>query len=147
MKWFASPRLWSTWTRQKRSRSATGLPLASPPPGRGRGHSAALGARVPLYGSVHKTVDSGQSVRVVESLVGCPLAQYRRRTFRNRPTRAPERRPLTRLGRLPPYPRCRCPSQVPSTRFLATSILEVVTMEIADQARAFGDTLPAGLAA
>jgi molecular chaperone DnaK (HSP70) len=106
-----------------------------------------IGARVPLYGSIHKTVDPSKASEWLNALLDAhsknvegalfAIVQIARLTGdRSRDLDEPLRaRALEALGSA---------NAPESWRRL---LLEVVTMETADQARAFGDTLPAGLAA
>jgi hypothetical protein len=106
-----------------------------------------LGARSPLYGSIHKTVDREKAVEWLELLLEAhqrsvdgalfAIVQLARLTGdRARDLDEPLR--LRALGAV------RAAGAPPSWEKLLT---EVVAMEAADQARVLGDTLPAGLAA
>jgi hypothetical protein len=106
-----------------------------------------VGARVPLYGSGHKTVDPDHAAEWLDLLLDAhsrnvegalfAIVQLARLTGdrsrdiddgrRNRALDA-----IRRAGAPESWQRL---------------LIEVVTMEAADRARAFGDTLPAGLAA
>jgi molecular chaperone DnaK (HSP70) len=106
-----------------------------------------IGARVPLYGSIHKTVDPDTvsewlnllleaHSRNVEGALFAVVQLARLSGDRSRDLDdALRARALDALRS----------SQAPESWQRLVS--EVVTMEASDQARAFGDTLPAGLAA
>jgi hypothetical protein len=106
-----------------------------------------VGARVPLYGSVHKTVDPDHASEWLDLLLDAhsrnvegalfAIVQLARRTGdRSRDIDDGRRdRALDAIRR----------AHAPES--WQRLLIEVVTMEAADQARAFGDTLPAGLAA
>ena len=129
-----------------RSCSATGSPLACPPPAHGRGHSAAW-ARVPLYGSIHKTVDPEKASEWLNLLLDAHSRNIEGALFaivqlaRLSGDRSRDFDDSLRTRAVDALRR----SQAPDS--WQRLVLEVVTMETADQARAFGDTLPAGLAA
>src|SRR5262249_47566123 len=106
-----------------------------------------VGARVPLYGSVHKTVDPDHASEWLNLLLDAHARNVEGALFA-----------IFQLHRLTgdgavdidaPL-RTRALAAVHSARAPESwqrLLLEVVSMETADQARAFGDTLPAGLAA
>jgi hypothetical protein len=106
-----------------------------------------LGARVPLYGSVHKTVDAGKASEWLDLLLDAhsrniegalfAIVQLARLT-------GDRSRDLDDHLRSRALEVLRSSSAPDSWQRL---ILEVIKMETADQAKAFGDTLPAGLAA
>jgi hypothetical protein len=104
-----------------------------------------LGARVPLYGSVHKTVSIGKSEQWIRQLLQLDLNQVEGGAFA-----------LVQLARLTgdrardvsDSLRLKCIDLIKSReRSLPWLKLlsEAVQMEDSDQAKAFGDTLPAGL--
>jgi len=106
-----------------------------------------VGARVPLYGSVHKTVDPDHASdwlslmldahsRNVEGALFAIVQLARLTGDRSRDIDDSLRNRALGAVRS---------SQAPES--WQRLLLEVVTMETADEARAFGDTLPAGLAA
>jgi hypothetical protein len=105
-----------------------------------------LGARAPIYGSVHKTLPSQQAAQWVEGLLDprivklegalFALAQLARLTGDRSRDLEPEVRArvieaLRAAGASPSWERM---------------VSEVVALEAADRARALGDTLPVGLA-
>jgi hypothetical protein len=106
-----------------------------------------VGARVPLYGSVHKTVDPDHASEWLNLLLHAHSQNVEGALFA-----------IVQLARLT-GDRSRDIDDSLRNRALGAVrtahapeswqrlLLEVVTMETADQARAFGDTLPAGLAA
>jgi molecular chaperone DnaK (HSP70) len=106
-----------------------------------------VGARVPLYGSVHKTVDPDHAAEWLNLLLDAHHRNVEGALFA-----------IVQLARLT-GDRCRDVDDDLRNRALDAVrrahapeswqrlLLEVVAMETADQARAFGDTLPAGLAA
>ena len=106
-----------------------------------------LGARAPLYGSVHRTVPPEKAAewlgllldahsRSIEGALFAAVQVARLTGDRSRDLDdEPRDRALTTLRQ----------ANAPDT--WQRLLMEVVTMETADQARAFGDTLPAGLAA
>jgi DNA-K related protein len=106
-----------------------------------------VGARVPLYGSVHKTVDPGHASEWLNLLLDAHSRNVEGALFA-----------IVQLARLTgdrsrdidDSLRNRALDAVRSAHAPQSwqrLLLEVVTMETGDQARAFGDTLPAGLAA
>jgi molecular chaperone DnaK (HSP70) len=106
-----------------------------------------LGARVPLYGSVHKTVDPDTASGWLDLLLDAHARHVEGALFA-----------IVQIARLsgdrsrdlPDELRARAVDAVRSAHAPDSwerLLLEVVTMESADQARALGDTLPAGLAA
>jgi molecular chaperone DnaK (HSP70) len=105
-----------------------------------------VGARVPLYGSVHKTVDPDHASEWLNLLLDAhsrnvegalfALVQIARLTG----DRARDVDDAFRNRALDAVRRARAPQS------WQRLLLEVVIMETADQTRAFGDTLPAGLA-
>ena len=106
-----------------------------------------LGARAPLYGSIHRTVPPEKAAewlgllldahsRSIEGALFAAVQVARLTGDRSRDLDdEPRDRALTTLRQ----------ANAPDT--WQRLLMEVVTMETADQARAFGDTLPAGLAA
>jgi hypothetical protein len=106
-----------------------------------------VGARFPLYGSVHKTVDPDHASEWLNLLLDAHSRNVEGALFA-----------IVQLARLT-GDRSRDVDHALRNRALNAVrsahapeswqrlLLEVVTMETADQARAFGDTLPAGLAA
>ena len=104
-----------------------------------------VGARVPLYGSVHKTVSIAKAEKWIAQLLGLDLTEVEGGTFA-----------LVQLARLTgdrardvrDSLRARCVNII-KLRDLSPNWLrlltEAVQMEGADQAKAFGDSLPAGL--
>jgi molecular chaperone DnaK (HSP70) len=104
-----------------------------------------IGARVPLSGSIHKTVDAGKVSEWLSLLLDAPSSNIEGALFA-----------IVQLARFC-GDRSRDLDESFRGRALAALrasaapdswsrlLLEVVTMETADQARAFGDTLPAGL--
>jgi len=106
-----------------------------------------VGARVPLYGSVHKTVDPDHASEWLNLLLDAHSQNVEGALFA-----------IVQLARLT-GDRSRDIDDALRNRALDAVrsahapeswqrlLLEVVTMETADQARALGDTLPAGLAA
>jgi len=106
-----------------------------------------IGARVPLYGSVHKTVEREKASEWLDLLLNAHSRNIEGALFA-----------IVQLARLS-GDRSRDLDDQLRTRALDALrssgapdswkrlLLEVVTMETADQARALGDTLPAGLAA
>jgi molecular chaperone DnaK (HSP70) len=106
-----------------------------------------LGARVPLYGSIHKVVDPEKASEWLDRLLEAHSRGVEGALFA-----------IVQVARLS-GDRSRDVDDAVRTRALDALrasqapeswqrlLLEVVTMETADQARAFGDTLPAGLAA
>jgi hypothetical protein len=106
-----------------------------------------VGARVPLYGSIHKAVDPGKASEWLNLLLEAHANKVDGALFA-----------IVQLARLSGD---RSRDIDDSLRERAVDalrashapeswqrlLLEVVLMETADQARAFGDTLPAGLAA
>jgi hypothetical protein len=106
-----------------------------------------VGARVPLYGSVHKAVDPDHASEWLNLLLDAHSRNVEGALFA-----------IVQLARLT-GDRSRDIDDSLRNRALGALhsahapeswqrlLLEVVTMETADQARAFGDTLPAGLAA
>jgi molecular chaperone DnaK (HSP70) len=106
-----------------------------------------VGARVPLYGSVHKTVDPDHASEWLDLLLDAHSRNVEGALFA-----------IVQLARLTgdrsrdidDSLRNRALDAVRSAHAPQSwqrLLLEVVTMETGDQARAFGDTLPAGLAA
>jgi molecular chaperone DnaK (HSP70) len=106
-----------------------------------------VGARVPLYGSVHKTVDPDHASEWLNLLLDAHSRNLEGALFavvhiaRLTGDRARDVDDALRNRALDAVRRAHAPQSWQSL------LLEVVTMETADQARAFGDTLPAGLAA
>src|SRR5262245_38744504 len=106
-----------------------------------------VGARVPLYGSVHKTVDPDHSSEWLNLLLDAHTRNIEGALFavvhiaRLTGDRARDVDDSLRNRALDAVRRAHAPQSWQSL------LLEVVTMGTADQARAFGDTLPAGLAA
>jgi molecular chaperone DnaK (HSP70) len=106
-----------------------------------------LGTRVPLYGSVHKTVHAAKASEWLDLLLDAhsrniegalfAIVQLARLT-------GDRSRDLDEHLRSRALDALRSSSAPDSWQRL---ILEVIKMETADQAKAFGDTLPAGLAA
>ncbi len=104
-----------------------------------------VGARVPLYGSVHKTVSVAKAEQWIAQLLNLDLAQIEGGAFA-----------LVQLARLTgdrtrdigDALRRQCGEAIRS-RDLSSNwqrlLTEVVQMESSDQAKAFGDSLPAGL--
>jgi molecular chaperone DnaK (HSP70) len=105
------------------------------------------GARVPLYGSMHKTVDPGKASEWLNLLLDAHSRNIEGALFaivqlaRLSGDRSRDLDDTLRARALDALRTSQAPE--PWQRLL----LEVVTMETADQARALGDTLPAGLAA
>lgn len=106
-----------------------------------------LGARVPLYGSIHKTVPPDKASEWLDLLLDAHSRNTEGALFA-----------IVQLARLSgdrsrdldEHLRSRALSALRSSGAPDSwqrLLLEVVAMETADQARAFGDTLPAGLAA
>lgn len=106
-----------------------------------------LGARVPLYGSIHKTVDSGKASEWLDLLLDAHSRNIEGALFATvqlaRLT-GDRSRDLEDSLRTRAFDALR-KSQAPDS--WQRLVLEVVAMETADQSRAFGDTLPPGLAA
>ena len=106
-----------------------------------------IGARVPLYGSVHKTVDPDHASKWLNLLLDAHTQNIEGALFaviqiaRLTGDRARDVDDALRNRAVDAVRRAQAP---PSWQSL---LLEIVNMEIADQARALGDTLPAGLAA
>jgi len=106
-----------------------------------------LGARVPLYGSIHKTIDPGKASEWLNVLLDAHSRNTEGALFaivqiaRLTGDRSRDLDDALRTRALDAVRAARAPDS------WQRLILEVVTMETADQARAFGDTLPAGLAA
>jgi hypothetical protein len=106
-----------------------------------------LGARVPLYGSGHKTVDPERASKWLSLLLDAHARNVEGALFaivqlaRLSGDRSRDLDDQLR-GRVLDVLRA---SHAPDS--WQRLLLEVVTMETPDQARAFGDTLPAGLAA
>jgi molecular chaperone DnaK (HSP70) len=106
-----------------------------------------IGARVPLYGSVHKTVDPDHASEWLNLLLDAHAQNLEGALFaviqiaRLTGDRARDVDDAIRNRAVDAVRRAQAP---PSWQSL---LLEIVNMEIADQARALGDTLPAGLAA
>ena len=108
-----------------------------------------LGARVPLYGSGHKTVVARAGGGVA---VACCLEAGLQRMdgdrIRRRATGPPDRRPHARSRRGRPHPDRRGAQgrQRARQRWLRM-VTEVVALEAADEAQALGDTLADRVAA
>jgi hypothetical protein len=106
-----------------------------------------VGARVPLYGSIHRTVDPAKASEWLELLLDAHARSVEGASFaivqlaRMSGDRLRDIEDSLRLRALEVL---RASSAPESWQRL---LLEVVTMETVDQARAFGDTLPAGLVA
>ncbi|MDC0709384.1 hsp70 family protein [Stigmatella sp. ncwal1] len=104
-----------------------------------------LGARVPLYGSGHKVVDVGTAEAWLTLLLELDL-----RRIDGAPFAAAQLARLTgdRTRDIDPALRART-AQALATASASTTwirmVNEVVALEAADEARALGDTLPAGL--
>jgi hypothetical protein len=106
-----------------------------------------LGSRVPLYGSVHKTVDPEKVSQWLDLLFaahsqnveGALFAIVQLASLTGDRSRDIDER--LRARALDTLRSARAPQS------WERLLQEVVTMDAADQARAFGDTLPAGLAA
>jgi hypothetical protein len=106
-----------------------------------------LGARVPLYGSIHKTVDPETASEWLNLLLEAHSRNAEGALFaivQLARLSGDRSRDLDDELRTRALDALRAAQAPPSWQRL---LLEVVTMEAADQARAFGDTLPAGLAA
>ena len=104
-----------------------------------------LGARVPLYGSSHKVVD----VETAEAWLGLLLGLDVRR-IEGAPFAAAQLARLTgdRTRDIDPALRARTAAALREARAHEAwlrMVTEVVALEAADEARALGDTLPAGL--
>jgi hypothetical protein len=106
-----------------------------------------VGARVPLYGSIHKAVGPDKASEWMDILLEAHSRKVEGAMFAivqlarlsgDRP------RDLDESFRARAIDALRAANAPPSWQRL---LVEVVTMETADQARALGDTLPAGLAA
>jgi hypothetical protein len=106
-----------------------------------------VGARVPLYGSIHKTIDPDKAAEWLELLMHAHSQNIEGALFaivqlaRLSGDRSRDLDDALRNSALDALVN----SQAPEA--WQRLLLEVVTMGTADQARAFGDTLPAGLAA
>jgi hypothetical protein len=106
-----------------------------------------IGARFPLYGSVHKTVAPDHASEWLNLLLDAHSRNVEGALFavvqiaRLTGDRARDVDDALRNRVLDAVRRAHAPQSWQSL------LLEVVTMETVDQARAFGDTLPAGLAA
>jgi molecular chaperone DnaK (HSP70) len=106
-----------------------------------------VGARVPLYGSVHKTVDPDHASEWLNLLLDAHFRNVEGALFaivqlaRLTGDRSRDIDDSLRNRALDAVRRAHAPES------WHRLLLEIVTMEAADQARAFGDTLPAGLAA
>ena len=106
-----------------------------------------IGARVPLYGSVHKTVEPGKASEWLNLLLDAHERNIEGALFaivqiaRMSGDRTRDIDDALRTRALDVLRRSKAPES------WQRLLLGVVTMETADQARAFGDTLPAGLAA
>jgi hypothetical protein len=106
-----------------------------------------VGARVPLYGSVHKTVDPDHASEWLNLLLDAHQRNVEGALFaivqlaRLTGDRSRDIDDDLRNRALDAVRRAHAPES------WQRLLLEVVAMETADQARAFGDTLPAGLAA
>jgi len=106
-----------------------------------------LAARVPLYGSIHNTVDPEKAAQWLDVLLEAHSRNTEGALFaivqlaRMSGDRARDLDDTFRLRALDALRSSGAPES------WQRMLLEVVTMESADQARAFGDTLPAGLAA
>jgi DNA-K related protein len=106
-----------------------------------------VGARVPLYGSVHKTVDPDHASHWLNLLMDAHARNVEGALFA-----AVQLARLTgdRSRDIDGGLRNRALDAIRSAHAPQSwqrLLLEVVIMETADQARAYGDTLPAGLAA
>jgi hypothetical protein len=105
-----------------------------------------LGARVPLYGSAHRTVPPDQAAAWVGVLLAGPVRAIDGALFaavqlaRLSGDRA---RDLDEAVRMDVVAALRAGAAPPAWERLVT---EMVAMETADEARALGDTLPVGLA-
>jgi hypothetical protein len=106
-----------------------------------------VGARVPLYGSVHKTVEPDHASEWLNLLLHAHSRNVEGALFaiiqlaRLTGDRSRDIDDSLRDRALDAVRNAHAPES------WQRLLLEVVTMETADQARAFGDTLPAGLAA
>jgi hypothetical protein len=106
-----------------------------------------LGARVPLYGSIHKVVPADKASGWLDVLLEAHGRGIEGALFaivqlsRLSGDRSRDLDDSVRNRALEAVRRAAAPDS------WQRLLLEVVTMETADQARAFGDTLPAGLAA
>jgi molecular chaperone DnaK (HSP70) len=106
-----------------------------------------IGARVPLYGSVHKAVDPDRASEWLNVLLDAHSRNIEGALFavvqlaRLTGDRSRDIEDALRTRALDAVRRAHGPES------WQRLLLEVVSMETADQARAFGDTLPAGLAA
>jgi molecular chaperone DnaK (HSP70) len=104
-----------------------------------------LGARVPLYGSGHRTVAPELAQRWAEQLLGLGLGKVDGAAFavaqlcRLTGDRTRDLEPALRARALEALRAAKAPAP-----WLAM-VTEVVRLEAADEARALGDTLPAGL--
>jgi molecular chaperone DnaK (HSP70) len=104
-----------------------------------------LGARVPLYGSGHKVVDVAVAESWLTLLLDLGLAR-----IDGAPFAAAQLARLTgdRMRDLSPELRARTAEALRAAKASDTwvrMVTEVVALEAADEARALGDTLPAGL--
>ena len=106
-----------------------------------------MGTRVPLYGSTHKAVDPHKASEWLNLLLDAQQRNVEGALFAIvQITRlsGDRLRDLDDELRMRALDALRTSGSPDSWQRL---LLEVVAMETADQARAFGDTLPAGLAA
>ncbi len=104
-----------------------------------------LGARAPLYGSGHRTVDAETATAWVEALLERPLAQVDDAAFA-----VAQLARLTgdRTRDLDDDVRARAVTALKASRApdpWVRALTEVVKLSEADEARALGDTLPQGL--
>jgi molecular chaperone DnaK (HSP70) len=105
-----------------------------------------LGARAPLYGSIHRAVDAGKASDWLELLLDADSRNIDGALFavvqiaRLTGDRSRDLDDTLRARALDALRKSHAPDS------WQRLLMEVVTMETADQARAFGDTLPAGLA-
>ena len=106
-----------------------------------------VGARVPLYGSIHKTVDSSKASEWLDLLLHAHSNNTEGALFavvQLARLSGDRSRDLDDSSRTRALDALRVSKSPESWQRL---LLEVVPMETADQVRAFGDALPAGLAA
>ena len=148
-RWCAPPPRWSTWTPGDKAELGQWIAARLKAETRCGGPWAwalgRLGARVPLYGSSHKVVDVEVAEAWLALLLELDLSAGRRRALRGGPARAAHRRPDAGPG---PELRARRPRRSRAAKAPDTwvrMVTEVVALEAADEARALGDTLPAGL--
>ena len=104
-----------------------------------------LGARAPLYGSGHRTVDPDTATRWLDLLIGLGLSK-----IDGAPFAAVQLARLTgdRTRDLEDDARARALAALRAVAAPETwlkLVSEVVQLSAADEARALGDTLPAGL--